>query len=386
MKFTKASKYDVIKIASRPVTHLLLIKLKQIILFIQDFNMNESNIRKLTDSDPKTWIHLLTCKFLISDTFIILLLFIIIMDMNEHNIQRLTDWVSKSHRLRDPKSTIDLATCKFLNTETVMNCPVCLEIPRFPLIFPCGHLECNNCYKKDFKLRARRRGTDFYTLCPLCRAEVNPELVITVSTEVRDHPSSKVSKFYNELSVRCENMACNEFIPFFRITQHEIFECSKRDIQCPARNCPCIGKPNEIIIHTINCPLHQIYCQNCNSHWPVTVFGHNCNKTLLAKLLSNFTSISNTDHFSIHRVHPHDCVVLPHRRPIINLEEETLTEILNVVRINRGRLLLGRNSDIPEDITELPPAPPAYHRSGYDVVDEGNSGRDMLDTARDLAF
>ena len=83
---------------------------------------------------------------------------------------------------------------------------------------------------------------------------------------------------------------------------------------------------------------------------------------------------------------PNDSVVLPdlktHGRP----DEETLQTILNVVRFNRGRVIFGRGSNIPEAESDLPPAPPAYERRGFDEVDSLNAQRDMLNTARDLTF
>ena len=78
-----------------------------------------------------------------------------------------------------------------------MRCPACFDIPRFPLIFPYGHLECHLCYSCDFKMRVRRRGGIFFTICPVCRAEVRPDSVFTASREIEQHPNSKVSKFYN---------------------------------------------------------------------------------------------------------------------------------------------------------------------------------------------
>ena len=56
---------------------------------------------------------------------------------------------------------IDPIDCRDLNEGTLIQCPICLEIPRFPIIFPCGHLECHSCYSSDFRLRTRRYGLTF---------------------------------------------------------------------------------------------------------------------------------------------------------------------------------------------------------------------------------
>ena len=60
--------------------------------------------------------------------------------------------------------------------------------------------------------------------------------------------------------------------------------------------------------------------------------------------------------------------------------------ILNVVRFNRGRVIFGHGSNIPETESDLPPAPRAVDRLGFDEVDSRNETREMLDNARDITF
>ena len=126
---------------------------------------------------------------------------------------------------------IDPADCLNLKAETAIICPICLEIPRYPLIFPCGHLECHNCYSTDFSLRARRWELKFFTSCPVCRSDVIPEKVLTAEMEFKLCPTSKVSIFYNNLHVRCQNRGCNRFILYPLLTLHEISKCPKRKIK-----------------------------------------------------------------------------------------------------------------------------------------------------------
>ena len=307
------------------------------------------------------------------------------MDLNEENIQRLTSWVNKEARKEEIKTIIDPTNCDFLTADTVVLCPACFDIPRFPLIFSCGHLECHKCYMADFKTRARRRGSTFFTICPMCRAEVRPETVLTASLEIKHHPNSKISKFYSGLRVQCSNFGCNQFIPYTQLTQHEVFQCPERNIQCPAESCPCIGRPKELLSHTIICPLHHIYCNTCESVWPVTVFGHNCIKVLQAKRITNIDSLNKTIQLTDNHTEPNDSVILPDLKSIARPDEEALQTILNVVRFNRGRLIFGRGSNIPED-SELPAAPPATHHVGFDELDALNKAPDMLDTARDISL
>ena len=208
------------------------------------------------------------------------------MDLTLENIQRLSNWVNDEARLQDSTAYINPEICDYINTDLLMRCPACFDIPRFPLIFPCGHLECHICYSCDFKMRVLRRGGIFFTICPVCRAEVHPDSVFTALREIEQHPYSKVSKFYNELRVLCSNLGCNQYTSYSQLTQHEMFKCPQRDISCPAESCPYVGNPERLISHTIICPLHQIYCHSCDSKWPVTVYGHNCIKALQAKFLN----------------------------------------------------------------------------------------------------
>ena len=145
------------------------------------------------------------------------------MDLKQDNIQRLTNLINKEARIEEVKTVMDPTNCEYLTANAVVHCPACFDIPRFPLIFLSGHLECHKCYIPDFKSRARRRGNPFFTICPMCRAEVRPETVLTATLEIKHHPSSKISNFYNSLRVNCSNLSCNQFIPYTKLKQHELF-------------------------------------------------------------------------------------------------------------------------------------------------------------------
>ena len=291
------------------------------------------------------------------------------MDLTPENIQRLSTWVNNEARLQDTTAYINPEICDYFNADLLMRCPACFDISRFPIIFPCGHLECHYCYACDFKIRARRRGGIFFTICPVCRAEVRPEDVLTASNEIEQHPNSKVSNFYNGLRVLCSNLGCNLYTSYSQLTQHEIYQCPKRDITCPAESCPYVGTPKSIISHTIICPLHQIYCHSCDSKWPVTVYGHNCIKALQAKFLIDKVQFNIVKHLSQYHIEEHDSVVLPLHKIFTRPDEDVLQTTLNVVRMSRGKLLFGRRIDIPKVEPEHLPAPPTNIRRGYDEVD-----------------
>ena len=154
------------------------------------------------------------------------------------------------------------------------------------------------------------------------------------------------------------------------MTKHEIFQCSQRDISCPAESCPYVGNPESIISHTIICPLHHIYCQSYESKWPLTVYGHNCIKALQAKFLIEKVHINIVKHLSQHPIEEHDSIVLPSHKIFTRPDENVLKTNLNVVRINRGKLLFGRKIDIPEIEQENLPASPNNYRHEYDEVDK----------------
>ena len=105
--------------------------------------------------------------------------------------------VNVEARPQDSSAYINPEICNYLKTDLLMRCPAYFDIPRIILIFPCGHPECHMCYSCDFKMRACRRGGIFFTICPVCRAEVRLEGVLTASHEIEQHLTSKVSKFYN---------------------------------------------------------------------------------------------------------------------------------------------------------------------------------------------
>ena len=270
------------------------------------------------------------------------------MNFTEDNISRLTEWVQHAPRIDILKLTIDGVDIDNLNRDTCQRCPSCFEIPRYPIIFPCGHLECHSCYVKDFKLRGLRRDTSFYTVCPNCRAEVSPDLVRTVREEIQLQHTSKAAQFYSTIRVRCNNMGCNLFTPYLELDQHELYQCPRREVECPAKFCPCAGTPDCMEAHTTTCPLHYIWCQDCYSKWPVCGYHHSCLKSLQARVLSNKNFISGLNHLSNLHKQPSGSVVLPEHEPFESPDDMALLKVRNLVRENRAQVLFGQASSIPE--------------------------------------
>ena len=148
------------------------------------------------------------------------------------------------------------------------------------------------------------------------------------------------------------------------MTQHEFYQCQKRDISCPAESCPYVGYPVSIITHTIICPLHQIYCHSCDTKLPVTVYNHSCIKALQAKFLIEKVQINTVKHLSQYPIEENDSIVLPSHKIFTTPDENVLQTILNVVRISWGKLLFGLRIDIPEIKPEHLLAPPTNIRRG----------------------
>ena len=56
-----------------------------------------------------------------------------------------------------------------------------------------------------------------------------------------------------------------------------MFECPHRSILCPAQNCQFINNVEIVIIHSINCNFHLLYCAICKSMYNVSVLTHDWN-------------------------------------------------------------------------------------------------------------
>lgn len=270
------------------------------------------------------------------------------MELNPENIQAISNWMSKQMRQREPQSNIDPDLIDYLDSETLIRCPVCLDIPRFPIIFPCGHLECHFCYLVDFKVRGKHRGTKFFSPCPECRAEVNPELVWTIENEIKIHMNSKISNFYSNLRVQCDNNGCNKFFFYSLLTKHEMLQCKYRDICCPSENCPCIGHPDSLLTHSANCPLNSIWCRVCNESFSIIYYSHNCSKVLQRKVLLGLNKKYDSKRITKIYAQPTGTVVLPEIIKFQSPDEASLLSIRYLVRQNRHKFLLTSECDILE--------------------------------------
>ena len=84
-------------------------------------------------------------------------------------------------------------------------------------------------------------------------------------------------KMFKKAKFICSYAGCRVSYPLEIIHHHEMFECPNRSILCPAQGCRFINNVETVIIHSINCPIHLLYCALCQSLYNVSVLIHDCN-------------------------------------------------------------------------------------------------------------
>lgn len=291
------------------------------------------------------------------------------MDFSDRNIQRLTHYTQMARAHQQFRTTIEPDRIINCDPENHIHCPFCLNIPRYPIVFKCGHLACAGCYEKEFGLNNKHQGTAYFTSCPICRAQVYTDDLRTIWQEMGYSPDSRVSKFYHTYKARCQNSGCSASEELSLIDQHEMFLCPHRLIKCPANQCPVIGKKEEILYHSLKCVLHFIWCATCQDNWRVFVTSHDCRMSIQANtILGSTRELWPNDYFG--EVHG-DVLIPNYNLPKSFPDMEALSNIRMRVRMKRGLLLKRPNANIPtrfvfpahpppvffDESTQLPPAP-----------------------------
>ena len=207
------------------------------------------------------------------------------MDLDERNIQRIINWVDGKSRFRSVQKTFDPDSLTDVNSDPLLVCLICQEVSLYPVIFPCRHLICENCYNQDFNLRHFHRGEQYFSKCPYCRANVKPEDVHTLKRELQLYPDSPISTFYRNLHLRCDNDGCDQMVAVSNFDLHVRLQCRFRVVPCPAFQCPCIGTADFIKTHSISCPCHYVWCNTCKLHWTVLSTGHSCQMAIQRNIL-----------------------------------------------------------------------------------------------------
>ena len=84
-------------------------------------------------------------------------------------------------------------------------------------------------------------------------------------------------KIFKKAKFICSYAKCGVSLPLEKIHHHEMFKCPHRSILCSAQGCRFFNNVETVIIHSINCPFHLLYCAKCKSLYNVSVLIHDCN-------------------------------------------------------------------------------------------------------------
>ena len=113
--------------------------------------------------------------------------------------------------------------------------------------------------------------------CPICKQSCLLNEIYTYQVEKTKRPNSISMRMFKKVMFICSYAGCGKSYPLEHIHNHEMFECPYRSILCPAQGCQFINNIKTVIIHTINCPFHLLYCAICKSLYNVSVLTHDCN-------------------------------------------------------------------------------------------------------------
>ena len=113
--------------------------------------------------------------------------------------------------------------------------------------------------------------------CPICKQSCHLNEIYSYQVEKNKRPNTSSMKMFNRAKLICSYAGCKVSYPLENIHHHEIFECPHRSIQCFAQGCRFINNVETLIIHSINCPFHLLYCALCKSLYNVSVLTHDCN-------------------------------------------------------------------------------------------------------------
>lgn len=147
-------------------------------------------------------------------------------------------------------------------------CSVCNEFPRTPYAFPlCGHLICG----EDWA--GLQRASDDETVnCPYCRTPAKISEVQSLENMEAGH-----RLLLNEFILTCPDR-CGYRGNLQEINNHQVYNCSMREIACPNNGCFEVGTAQRIEQHYRGCPFIPLVCSACQTvvpRGPVTL-QHDC--------------------------------------------------------------------------------------------------------------
>ena len=112
--------------------------------------------------------------------------------------------------------------------------------------------------------------------CPICKQSSHLNEIYTYQVEKNKRPNSISMKMFKRSKFICLYAKCKVSLPLEKIHHHEMFDCPHQSILCPAQGCQFINNAETVIIHSINCPFHLLYCAICKSLYNVSVLIHDC--------------------------------------------------------------------------------------------------------------
>ena len=176
----------------------------------------------------------------------------------------LRELIEQLPRITSADIFVNLKLIENIQLENIIQCPCCFEIPRCPIILPCGHIECPECFLMDFKHR-KRETTNFKFMCecPNCRKEFDPSMVHTLEDEIKMNSTINAVVFYKSLKIVCSNVGCKQSFHLDAITKHETQLCLHRLVACPAALCQLKSTAVEMFSHINVCPFHLKWCNCC---------------------------------------------------------------------------------------------------------------------------
>ena len=70
---------------------------------------------------------------------------------------------------------------------------------------------------------------------------------------------------FNKAKCICFYAGWEKSYPLEKIHHHELFEYLHLSILFPEQGCNIINNVETVILHSINCPFHLLYCALCKS-------------------------------------------------------------------------------------------------------------------------
>ena len=139
--------------------------------------------------------------------------------------------------------------------EKILECPVCLEVPKSTPIYQCekGHIHCKNCH-------------DGLKRCPVCRSSMIKIRALVLEQVI-------AALFPSQECDLVECLLCHEKVKMKELNAHEEKTCKFRTQPCPNYGCDHTIQMH-FDQHMQNCQYRIVKCKNygCHSEVPFKYF------------------------------------------------------------------------------------------------------------------